>query len=113
MHTITFDLNGGTLDGETGTVTRIYEEGTVITLPKPARKGYTFSYWKGSKYRAGQKYRVKGDHTFTAQWKKKGSGADTGDDSSLLMWIALMTASALLLAEMAVLRRLRSSRRLG
>jgi hypothetical protein len=57
------------------------------------------------------KYKVTGDHTFTAQWKR--GRPDTGDDRYLLSWIALMTGSLLLLAEMAVLRRLRSKRRIS
>ena len=57
------------------------------------------------------KYNVTGDHTFTAQWKR--GRPDTGDDRYLLSWIALMTGSLLLLAEMAVLRRLRSKRRIS
>ena len=69
-YTVTYDLNGGTLNGKTGKVTKEVEEGEEITLPTPTRKGYTFDYWKGSKYKAGDKYAVKEDHTFVAQWKK-------------------------------------------
>lgn len=80
----------GTYDGETGTIKRIFEEGTVITLPAPTREGYTLDCWKGSRYKAGQKYEVKEDHCFTAQWEKKGEkgekgGPKTGDDSNLLL----------------------------
>lgn len=65
-YTITFDLNGGHLDGRSGVISEEYYEGDVITMPGPARKGYTFRYWKGSRYEAGQKYTVTEDHTFTA-----------------------------------------------
>ena len=68
-YSISYDLNGGTLDGKTGTVVLKVEEGTVITLPAPTREGYTFDYWQGSRYEAGASYTVEGDHTFTAQWK--------------------------------------------
>lgn len=68
--TISYDLNGGTLDGKTGTVKISAENGTAITLPAPTREGYTFDYWEGSRYNAGDSYTVNGDHTFTAQWKK-------------------------------------------
>ena len=60
-HTITYDLNGGTLDGKTGTVTLQIEEGTTITLPEPTREGYIFSYWEGSAYNAGDSYTVEGE----------------------------------------------------
>ena len=107
--TVTFDLNGGTLDGQTGTVVKKYENGTVITLPAPVRDGYTFDYWEGSRYNAGDKYIVDGDHTFTAVWKTgAGGGSDsgtgsgsssgksgvkTGDDNALAAWIVLLLAA--------------------
>ena len=69
-HTISYDLNGGTMDGSTGIVTVDVVEGTVITLPAPTREGYVFDYWEGSKYYAGDSYTVTEDHTFTAQWKE-------------------------------------------
>ena len=74
-YSISYDLNGGTLDGKTGVVTLQIEEGTVITLPKPAREGYSFDYWQGSRYEAGASYTVTGDHTFTAQWKANSAPA--------------------------------------
>ena len=107
--TVTFDLNGGTLDGQTGTVVKKYENGTVITLPAPVRDGYTFDYWAGSRYNAGDKYTVDGDHTFTAVCKTgAGGGSDsgtgsgsssgkngvkTGDDNALAAWIVLLLAA--------------------
>ena len=98
--TITYDLNGGTLNGETGKVTVKVNNGTVITLPEPARDGYTFDYWEGSKYNAGDQYTVNGDHTFKAVWKtgaggdgKKGSGTKTGDENTLGAWIVLLMAA--------------------
>ena len=96
--TIKFKLNGGTLDGKTGTVTVKAVNGTVITLPKPTRKGYEFDYWEGSKYNAGDKYTVNGDHTFKAVWKTAGGsskkGANTGDDNNVIPWVALMVMAA-------------------
>ena len=101
--TITYDLNGGTLNGETGKVAVKVNNGTVITLPEPTRDGYTFDYWEGSRYNAGDKYTVTGDHTFKAVWKtgaggngsKGGSskGAKTGDDNTLGAWIVLLIAA--------------------
>lgn len=104
-HTISLDLNGGTLDGKTGTVKRTASYGDKIILPKPTREGYKFSYWKGSRYKAGASYTVKGDHSFTAQWKKdKSGGVKTGDDSDLLTWITFMTLSLLGLIVMVIAR---------
>ena len=71
--TLTFNLNGGTLDGKTGSFTIKAKVGDTIKLPgAPKREGYTFRFWKGSEYKAGADYKVKGDHTFTAEWVKNG-----------------------------------------
>ena len=124
--TITFDLNGGTLNGKTGKVTVTAANGTVITLPAPARDGYTFDYWEGSKYYAGDKYTVTEDHTLKAIWKTadngggsgSGSGSDsgknggkngakTGDDNALAAWIVLLLASLTGTAGMAFARKRR------
>ena len=68
---LTFDLGGGTLDGQTGKITIEAADGDVIKLPgAPLREGYTFQYWEGSRYEAGSEYKVEGDHTFTAVWEK-------------------------------------------
>ncbi len=69
-YAITFDLAGGTLDGQSGTVTWTREYGSTITLPKPTRDGYAFLYWKGSRYEAGDVYTVEGGHSFTAVWEE-------------------------------------------
>lgn len=113
--TITYDLNGGTLNGKTGVVTITEDIGTVITLPAPTRDGYIFDYWQGSKYYAGDKYTVNGDHTFKAVWKtgaggngKGGSskgGTKTGDPNDLAGLIALMLASGGALGAMGYRRR--------
>ena len=81
-YSITFDLGGGTLDGETGTVTWAIEEGSVITLPAPTRDGFTFDYWEGSRYEAGASYTVEGDHAFTARWKVNETTADEPEETT-------------------------------
>ncbi len=73
-YVITFDLSGGTLNGQTGILRVEYSRGEVIRLPRPSRQGYTFDYWEGSRYEAGDPYTVTEAHTFTARWKKNGSG---------------------------------------
>ena len=108
QYTITYDLSGGTWEGMTGIVTMDVENGTIITLPEPARDGYTFDYWEGSRYNAGDKYKVSADHTFKAVWKAadNGGGSDsgdkggsskkgvkTGDGNRLGAWIALLAAA--------------------
>lgn len=66
---ITYDLNGGILDGKTGSVQEAHKIGDVISLRQaPTRSGYKFSYWEGSRYNPGDRYEVKGDHTFKAIW---------------------------------------------
>lgn len=80
--TLTFDLAGGTLNGKTGTYTMTATVGETIKLPgEPTRVGYTFKCWKGSEYKAGAEYEVKGDHTFTAKWEKGGYSIPTMDNS--------------------------------
>lgn len=81
---ITYDLNGGTLDGSTENIVLDCEIGRETDILKaPTRDGYTFAYWKGSKYMPGDKYTVAEDHTFTAQWDKNpdpGPGGGQGDN---------------------------------
>ncbi|MBQ9272415.1 MAG: InlB B-repeat-containing protein, partial [Mogibacterium sp.] len=117
MYTLTFELNGGTMWDETGTVTADYAGGTVINMPEPERDGYTFKYWKGSKYEAGDEYTVNEDHTFSAVWEKdkasgsdkdKSKGADTGDSTKILSWTALFMASLLGCLITLIKRRKRS-----
>ena len=105
-YTITLDLNGGTLYGKSGKITISAEEGSVITLPKPERKGYTFDYWKGSRYEAGASYKVEGDHTLTAQWKKQSTTPDTGDHNAIALYSALLAVclAAAFLARRALTR---------
>jgi len=97
-YTITYDLNGGTLDGKTGIVTVSVEKGATIILPRPTRGGYVFAYWEGSRYEAGESYTVTGNHTFTAQWRACGSGKTnspkTGDNSFPGLWLGLSFVSA-------------------
>ncbi len=86
---ISFDLCGGTLDGQTGIITKTYPKGTVITIPgPPVRKGYTFVCWQGSVYYPGNRYIVEEDHDFTAVWKKK--VPVTGDRADPLLWLGLI-----------------------
>ena len=87
--TITFDLNGGTLNGINGKIYETHQKGEVITIPgPPTRKGYTFRYWQGSVYHPGDKYTVTGNHTLTAVWGKK--IPDTGDSDNPALWIGLI-----------------------
>ena len=78
--TLTFDLAGGSLDGQTGTVTVKATVGETIALHgAPAREGYTFKHWKGSQYEASAAYDVEGDHVFTAEWEKDAAPAPSDD----------------------------------
>ena len=96
MYTITLDLSGGTLDGKSGKITISAEEGSVIILPKPSRTGYVFDYWKGSRYEAGASYKVEGDHTLTAQWKK--TTPNTGDRNQIVLYSAMLAACLAVIA---------------
>ena len=69
---ITYDPNGGRLEGSTKPVSSKHMYGEVITIrEEPVRGGYEFLYWKGSVYAPGEFYTVTEDHTFVAQWKSE------------------------------------------
>lgn len=72
---VTFDLDGGTLDGKTGTLTKWYFAGQTIKLPEaPTKEGFTFAGWettvKGEKVvlQPGEEFTVTGAQSFTALW---------------------------------------------
>ena len=110
---ISYDLNGGTLDGKTGIITEKHEVGEVITVMKaPKRKGYKFRYWKGSKYYPGDKFTVAEDHTLTAVWKKdNGNGNGNGrngpatGDTGVMPWLVLFLGSMATLTGLCLKRR--------
>jgi hypothetical protein len=122
---VIYDPNGGTINGKKEKLVIETTVGEVITIREaPKREGYTFKYWKGSKYYPGDKYTVPGDHTFVAQWEKKSSPTpsksktipSTGDDSKpLVMLLSAMGLMSLLAIALAVprmrLNRGRHSRR--
>ncbi|WP_418863853.1 MBG domain-containing protein [Slackia exigua] len=82
MRTITFDLDGGTLNGSEDPIVWQVREGQEITLPEaPVRDGYRFVEWHGSSYQPGDEYRVEGDHTFTAVWSAQAPAA-AGDQAA-------------------------------
>ncbi len=73
----TFDLDGGTLDGETGKVIKWFVPGATVKLPgAPTKDGFTFAGWQtkvnGEKkvFEAGAKFTVTGAQSFTAQWEE-------------------------------------------
>ena len=84
LYNITYDLDGGTYDGKTGSVIFEAEYGTLIKLPAPTKDGYEFDHWEGSRYEAGAEYEGADDHKFTAIWKKIDSSSDDkkSEDSS-------------------------------
>lgn len=86
---LTYDPAGGTFEGDQGPYVVKVSVGDEVKIPAaPTREGYTFLYWKDAdlKYNPGDKYKVEGDHTFTAVWKKKSDdtnkddGKNKGDD---------------------------------
>ena len=70
QYTVTFDPNGGTLDGNEDPVSSLHLWGETITiLPAPIRPGYSFLYWEGSAFHPGETWTVTEDHLFTALWE--------------------------------------------
>jgi LPXTG-motif cell wall-anchored protein len=115
---LTFNLGGGTLNGQTGTYTMVCEEGSTIKMPLPTRDGYVFDYWKGSEYLAGDDYTVVENHTFEAIWVKqgeKGKYSDgtnpgtrkTGDNAPLVVLTIVMILSLIGIAGVILIRRKR------
>ena len=73
----TFDLDGGSLKGETGKVIKWYIPGSTVKLPAaPSKDGFTFAGWEtkvnGEKkvFEAGEKFTVTGAQSFTALWEE-------------------------------------------
>ena len=72
----TFNLDGGTLDGETGKVVKWYVPGATVKLPAaPTKDGSTFAGWQtkvGDEvkvFQAGEKFTVTAAQDFTALWE--------------------------------------------
>ena len=111
---IVFSLGGGTINGSSEDIHLQCKLGDIITIPEaPIRDGYTFLYWKGSKYYPGDSYEVVGNHEFTAEWEqnavpnKDKTAPNTGDGTPL----ALIVAVAVLATGAAVFARRRSNAR--
>ena len=69
---LTFDLDGGTLEGKTGTYVMTADYGSEITIPAaPTKEGFEFLYWEGSHYNPGDSYKVEGAHDFKAVYTIK------------------------------------------
>lgn len=82
---MTINPSGGKwADGTTTPKTYTLEVGEYFTLPAaPTKDGYTFLYWKGSRYNPGDKYKVTdANHTFTAVWQKKEAKPDNKGNTS-------------------------------
>jgi len=73
-YTVTFDPNGGLIDGSTAVITTTVEEGGTATVPTdPTLSGYVFSGWSSSVSGKTVDSEVTEDITFTAQWTKSSS----------------------------------------
>lgn len=104
---IVFKLGGGTINGSSEDLHLRCSDGEVITIPDaPVRDGYTFQYWKGSEYRPGDTYKVVGDHTFTAEWKRDAT-PDKGETLPKTGDTFFSTGSLLAIALLAVASGLR------
>ena len=124
---LTFDPNGGTFaNGSADALVIPVKVGSeadrnFTIINAPTRDGYEFDYWEGSKYYPGQTYEVKGDHTFTAQWKKKPAEPEkkeaknalpkTGDDNGPLTGTLLGTTLMSFILLFVARRRMREERR--
>jgi len=88
--TVTFNLNGGNINGNTANVVvPNVASGANVTPPSPTRAGYTLTGWTP----AGAQNNVTSDRTLTAQWTSttpgNGStdqGGDTGNQDTGGTW---------------------------
>lgn len=91
--TITFDLNGGNIDGETDNIVRNGPTGTLLAqmaFPEtPVREGYAFEYWLGEDAkiydlddRPSFPADKGGNLTITAHWRKLVQGLKFSDERS-------------------------------
>ena len=77
QYTITYDLGGGTVEGNPDTYT---VEMDTFTLKNPTRPGYTFTGWSGTGLDGENNMTVTiptgstGNRTYTAHWRYNGSG---------------------------------------
>lgn len=68
---ITYDANGGEFSDGAKIKQEVHKMNDNIKIKEaPARPGYKFLYWKGSKHNPGDKYQVVDNHVFLAQWNK-------------------------------------------
>ncbi len=75
---LTYDPNGGTLNGSTSPVAQKYNWGDKVSIAwRPERRDFLFMTWLGGQEVApGESYTVTGDHVFTAAWQS--NYLDTG-----------------------------------
>lgn len=77
QYTITYDLAGGTVEGNPNTYTI---ETKAFTLKNPTKSGYTFTGWSGTGLDGENNMTVTiptgstGNRTYTAHWRYNGSG---------------------------------------
>ena len=77
QYTITYDLDGGTAEGNPDTYT---VETDAFTLKNPTRPGYTFTGWSGTGLTGENNLTVAilkgstGDRSYTAHWRYNGGG---------------------------------------
>ena len=68
-HTVTFNLAGGNIGGNTNTITMTGIQGMSLTAPRnPSREGYTFTVWSPALSSPPTFPAV--DTTYTAQWQE-------------------------------------------
>ena len=81
QYTITYDLNGGTAEGNPDTYT---VETDTFTLKNPTKSGYTFTGWSGTGLDGENNMTVTiptgstDNRTYTAHWRYNGGGSSSG-----------------------------------
>lgn len=117
---ITYDGNGGKFpDGKGKAVAEHKVNDEIKLIDAPKRDGYEFLYWEsdGKQFKAGESYKLTGDVTFVAKWKKINKTGDasgnkggkisplTGDNSHTAIYISIVILAIILVSLIIIIKK--------
>lgn len=117
---ITYDGNGGKFpDGKGKAVAEHKVNDEIKLIDTPKHDGYEFLYWEsdGKQFKAGESYKLTGDVTFVAKWKKINKTGDasgnkggkisplTGDNSHTAIYISIVILAIILVSLIIIIKK--------
>lgn len=117
---ITYDGNGGKFaDGKGKVVAEHKVNDEIKLIDAPKRDGYEFLYWEsdGNQFKDGESYKLTGDVTFVAKWKKINKTEDaaenkggkisplTGDNSHPAIYISIVILAIILVSLIIIIKK--------